>query len=208
MSRKSKKGRTSRKVKTAGEQNLSVATIWLMLVIGMVIAAWLGFPQLEWWGSPSREIIAAKDKLLALLVASMTLSSLLLTANDQRGFPFIVTGFVALGAAIATVLDDNPWVAAVMVWATTPLFIAIAGPIITRIPGKAVPLYLLIAGVVMVALSFVLANTKAGLVMSALIGFAASEFVIAVLGVSGLGIILFALPWGAARFHGDAANPM
>lgn len=217
MSNKSKKKQKPRKqkprkVKAAEEQNFPVKTIWLMLVSGVVIAAWIAFPQVEWWGRPSPEIIAVRDKLLTLIVASMTLASLLLTANDaaniRRGFPLIVTGLVAWGAAFTTVPDPNLGVAFFMLWATTPLFIAFAGPRMPRIPSKAVPLCLLVAGLAMVVSSFVLANTKAGLVMLALIDFAASELVIAILGVSGLGIIIFALTWGAARLLGNAANPM
>lgn len=212
MSNKSKKKQKPRKVKAAEEQNLPVKTTWLMLASGVVIAAWIAFPQVEWWLRPSPEIVAVKDKLLTLIVASMTLSSLLLTGTDavniRRGFPFIITGLVAWAAAFTTVPDRNLGVAVFMILATTPLFITFFGPRMPRISSKAVPFYLLIVGLVIVALSFVLANTKAGLVMLALLGFTAAEFIIVVLGVFGSSIIIFAFAWGAARVRGDAANSM
>lgn len=206
MNGKDKERQKRLNAESAGEQNFPVVTIWLMLLSGVAIAAWMGLPQAEGWVRPVPETIAAKEKLLTLIVASMTLSSLLLTANDpasfRKGFPFIVTGFVAWAAAFTTVPALDLKMAAFMLLTATPLLIAFCGPRMPRISVKAMPLYLLIGGLAMLALFLVLAYSPVGLIMLAFLGFAVTEVFLALLGLSGVIVTIFAITWGAARLRG------
>lgn len=218
MSGKDKKRQKSLKAESAGEQNVPKKTIWVMLLSGVLLAVLLGFVPEEWWLEPDSPIKQATVPLLTLVSASMALSTLLLTTNYldniHKVWAYVITGLVAWGAVFSAVPESSQItpksgavVALFMLLATTPLFIALIGPRRPRIPFKALPLYLLIGGLAMLALSLVLATTRAGLVL-ALLGITASESVIALLSVSGIVLALFAFLWGAAKAHGEATSPM
>ena len=221
MSSKDKKRQKSLKVEAAGEQgeqNVPKKTIWAMLLSGILIAALLGFVPEEWWLEPDSPIKQATAPLLALVSASMALATVLLTTNysdnKHKVWAYVITGLVAWGAVFSAVPDSIPTtphagiiVALFMLLATTPLFIVLIGPRRPRIPVKALPLYILICGVAMVALSLVLATTRAGLVL-VFLGITAAEVVIALLAVSGIVLALFAFLWGAAKARGEATRPI
>ena len=225
MSGKDKKRQKRLKAEAAGEQgrqNVPKKTIWVMLLVGILLAALLGFVPEEWWLRSDSPIKQAKVPLLTLVSASMAFATVLLTTNyfdnKHKVWAYAITGLVAWGAVFRSVHessqttpDSSPSgliVALFMLLATTPLFIALIGQMRLRIPVKALPFYPFIGGVAMVALSFVLATTRAGLIMYALWGATTSDVVIALLGVSGIVLVLFALLWGIAKAHGEMARPI
>lgn len=221
MSGKDKKRQKSLKAEAAeeqGEQNVPKKTIWGMLLSGVLLATLLGFVPEEWWLEPDSPIKQATVPLLTLVSASMALSTVLLTTNyldnKHKVWAYVITGLVAWGAVFSAVPESSQItpksgavVALFMLLATTPLFIALIGPRRPRIPFKALPLYLLIGGLAMLALSLVLATTRAGLVL-VLLGITMAEVVIALLGVSGIVLALFAFLWGSAKARGEATGPI
>ena len=212
MNGKDKKPQKPLKAESAGKPKIPAATTWAMLVSGVLLAVLLGIVPEEWWLGEDSPIKEATVPLLTLVSASMVLATVLLTTNyfDNRHkvWAYLITGLVAWVAVFSTIPesipttpDAGPIFALFMLLAMTPLFIAFIGPRMTGIPVKGVPFYLLIGGVAMVALSLVLATTRAGLVLSPL-GNTASESVIALLSVSGIVLALFALLWGIAKARG------
>ena len=212
MNGKDKKPQNPLKAESAGEQNFPVVTTWAMLVSGILLVALLGFVHEDWWLRLDSPIKEAKGPLLALVSASVAMATVLLTTNYQdnkhRIWAYLITGLVAWVAVFSTVPESIPVasydglvVALFMLLAMTPLFIAFIGPWNPKIPVKGVPLYLLIGGVAMVALSLVLATTRAGLALESL-GITAPESVIALLGVSGMVLVLVVSLWRAAKPSG------
>lgn len=182
-----------------GEQNVPQKTIWAMLLSGILLVALLGFVPEEWWLEPDSPIKQAKVPLLALVSASMAFATVLLTTNyldnKHKVLAYFITGLVAWGAAFRAVPEDSRTtpesgaiVALYMLLAATPLFIALIGPRMPRLPAEAVLRYLLLGGLAMLALSLVLETTRARLVLGFL-GITAPEVVIALLGVSGFCIV-------------------
>ena len=200
---------------TAGEPKFPVVTTWVMLVSGILLVALLGFVPEDWWLRQDSPIKEAKGPLLALVSASMAFATVLLTTNylenPHRVWAYLITGLVAWGAVFSPVLKSSQTasdsglsgliVALFTLLVMTPLFIAFIGPWNPRIPVKGAPRYLLIGGVAMVALSLVLATTRAGLALAPL-GITAPESVIALLGVSGMVLVLFVALWRAAKPSG------
>ena len=195
-----------------GEQNVPKKTIWVMLLSGILLVALLGFVPEEWWLEKDSPIKQATVPLLTLVSASMALATVLLTTdylgNKHRVGAYVITGLVAWVAAFNPVPESIPTApydglifALFMLLAMTPLFIAFIGPQMTSLPVKGAPRYLLIGGVAMVALSLVLATTRAGLVLETL-EINAPESVIALLGVSGMVLVLVVSLWRAAKPHG------
>ena len=197
---------------SAGEPKFPVVTTWVMLVSGVLLAVLLGIVPEKLWLDADSPIKGAKGPLLALVSASMAFATVLLTTNyfDNRHkvLASVITGLVAWFAVFSPVLEPIPTApydglifALFLLLAMTPLFIAFIGPWNPRISVKGAPRYLLIGGVAMVALSLVLATTRAGLALAPL-GITAPESVIALLGVSGMVLVLLVSLWRAAKPSG------
>lgn len=219
MSGKDKKRQKRLKAEAAeeqGEQNVPKKTIWAMLLSGILLAALLGFVPEEWWLEADSPIKQAKVPLLTLVSASMAFATLLLTTNyfdnKHKVWAYAITGLVAWGAVFRSVHESSQTTpdsglsglifALFMLLATTPLFIALIGPRMPRLSAKGVMLYLLIGGVAMVGIPLVLATTRAGAALAPL-GITAPESVIALLGVSCMGLLaLSALLWRIAKSRG------
>ena len=212
MNGKDEKREKPLKSESAGEPKIPAVTTWTMLISGALFAVLLGIVPAEWWLEENSPIKQATAPLLALVSASMVLATVLLTTNyfDNRHkvWAYLITGLVAWVAVFSTIPESIPTTpdagsifALFMLVAMTPLFIAFIGPRMARPPVKGVPLYLLIGGVAMAALSIVLETTRAGLVL-ALLGITAPESVNALLSVSGIVLALFALLWGIAKSRG------
>ncbi len=209
MNSKDEKREKRLNAESAGDAKFPVVTTWVMLVSGVLLAFLLGFVPEEWWLDADSPIKEAKGPLLALVSASMAFATVLLTTNyldnHHKGGAYIMTGLVAWIAVFSPVIrypDPDLIFALFTLLAMTPLFIAFIGPRMSRIPGKKVPFYLLIGGVAMVALSLVLATTRAGLAL-ALLGITAPESVIALLSIAGVVLLaLSALLWWLASRAG------
>lgn len=212
MSGKDEKREKPRKSETAGDQNVPKITIWAMLVSGILLVVLLRIVREECWLESDSPIKGATDPLLALVIASMAFATVLLTTNYfdnwHKVLASVITGLVAWFAAFSPVIESIPTdsydgliFALFLLLAMTPLFIAFIGPWNPRIPVKGAPRYLLIGGVAMVALALVLETTRAGLAL-ALLGITAPESVIALLGVSGMVLVLLVSLWRAAKPSG------
>lgn len=153
MSIKGEKGQGLQQPVMKVGQDLPRKTIVMMLLSGVLLAGWLIVPLGEGWWSPGREIVFHKEKLLALVFASMFLANSFLKNNDparfDREFSTIAIGIMALVAAfvvVYTTSPKNPCVAGVTVLAMLPLIIAI----ISTIKDVSVwPLLLFIKGLLM-----------------------------------------------------------
>ena len=208
MNGKDEKREKCLNAESAGEPKFPVVTTWVMLVSGILLAVLLGIVPEKLWLEEHSPIKGATVPLLALVSASMAFATVLLTTNYfdnwHKVLASFITGLVAWFAAFRPFLmppDPDPIFALFTLLAMTPLFIAFIGPRMSRPPVKGVPLYLLIGGVAMAALSIVLETTRAGLVL-ALLGITAPESVIALLGLPGIVLVLFTLLWGIAKSRG------
>ena len=200
------------KAEAAGEPKIPAVTTWTMLVSGVLLAVLLGIVPGDWWLEQDSPIKEAKGPLLALVSASVAMATVLLTTNyfDNRHkvWAYLITGLVAWVTVFSAIPESIPAasydgliVALFMLLAMTPLFIAFIGPWNPRIPVKGAPRYLLIGGVAMVVLSLVLATTRAGSAL-VLLEITAPESVIALLGVSGMVLVLVVSLWRAAKPRG------
>ena len=215
MNGKDEKRENRLNAESAGEPKFPVVTTWAMLVSGVLLAVLLGFVPEDCWLKANSPIKGATGPLLALVSASMAFATVLLTTNylddKHKVWAYLITGLVAWGAVFRSVHESSQTtpdpglsgliVALFTLLAMTPLFIAFIGPWRPRTSVKGAQLYLLIGGLAMVALSLVLETTRAGLAL-ALLGITAPESVNALLGVSGMGLILSVSVWRAAKPSG------
>lgn len=194
------------------------ATLMVSIGVGLFLAFWVAFAPDQWGGISNINENSDRGEMVGLIAASMTLSILLLTINNS-GSLYIVAAYAGAGtvawmAAFITPNAQSLSTAAYMVVCTTPLAIAMIGPLIPKFTKKNAGLYILIIGILMLAFSFVLSSTWVGVsiyaILSRFLDDSVSEgIVIAVssgLGIVGILVILVMLVYGFAVMQGNATN--
>lgn len=194
------------------------ATLMVSIGFGLLLAFWVAFAPDQWGGLSDINENSDRGEMVGLIAASMALSILLLTINNS-GNLYIVAAYAGAGtvawmAAFITPNAKSLSTAAYMVFCTTPLVIAMIGLFIPKFTKRNAGLYLLIAGVLMLASSFVFSGTRLGVfaygVLSQIWDDSVSEgIVIAIsagLGIAGILVILVVLVYGYAVMQGKAAS--
>ena len=201
----------------SGEQALPKKTIVAMVLSGLLMTIWLVAIPTDWWLSQDSEVIEARFRLLALVASSMALATLLLTTtgseNPYKTMAYAMTGVVVWAAAFAPTTPDtflSPEklkVAGLMLVASTPLFIAIFVPWLSKVTQKTLPFYALIAGLIMLSGSLILASTKIGIVLAVSVGITVSSVFVVMLASAGILILFVVLIYGAAKMVGNNTAP-
>ena len=193
-----------------------------VIMTGVSLALWFAFAPESWWQPGNAEISAAKHSMIGLVAASMALSTLMLTSNNSeniyRAALYLTTGGVAWFAAFFALEVKTLKVAFWMSLCLLPLAITASGIYVPKPTRNNAGVMSLFVGIAMVVMSFVLSDTKAGLiVLSVLIDilgeFFGAElivelvsFFIVLIGISGIVLILVMLGYGWAKSLGNAQS--
>ena len=218
MSTKTKKKLKNQRTSVpSGEQALPQKTIVAMVLSGLLMTIWLVAVPTDWWLSQNSELIEAKFRLLTLVASSMALATLLLTTtgseNPYKTLAYAMTGIVVWAAAFAPPYPDSFLsldklkVGGFMLVASTPLFIAILVPRLSKITTETFPFYALVAGLILVAFSLFLSGTKFGMALAVIVGVTGYSVFVLTLFVFGILIIFAVLSYGAAKLRGNNTAP-
>ena len=197
-------------------------TAIFVITAGVSLALWFAFAPESWWQPGNDEISAAKHSMIGLVAASMTLSTLMLTSNNSENIYkaalYLTTGGVAWLAAFFALEAKTLKVAFWMSLCLLPLAIAASGIYVPKPTKNNAGAMFLFIGIAMVVMSFVLSDTNAGLiVLSVLIAMLGEffgvelivelvSFFIALIGISGIVLILVMLGYGWAKSLGNAQS--
>ncbi len=215
MSSEGEKGEGGQQPGMKVGQDLPRKAIVLMLAVGAALVVWLIVASSElrvWpWSSselrvwPGIEDMATKAKLIALIVASMTLANHLLKSDDldsfDREFSTIVIASFAFWGAFFLLPPRSRGEGMFTLFAMLPLVIALAGPLWSQLKRFVWEISFFVVGILMYIVAVIMVSDIFGLAskMAASVGCMCAEIIIGSIGLIGVAFTIGATIVGIVR---------